>query len=162
MMATHSAAPGKPSPASHGRPSRPGKHGGISNRLLVIVLVAAGVVAVAISVAIMALRPSPTAEASATPEAFVEQMERAAGGTAFDRTVYGGPMRVERKGNQIVITAIGVPPAVCVSVGWKLVRKGLLSINGVTPVRVSAAKLSELCNQDTESATLTWAPKEME
>jgi hypothetical protein len=158
-MATHPALPGKH--LSHpAKPAHPPRKGGDGSHRTLLFAGAALVVVIALVAVMMMLRPKGTAGTTvASPEAFVEQLERAAEGTVFDKTVYGGPMRSEIKGNQLVITADGVPPGICVSVGWKLVRKGLLSINGVTPVRVSAAKLSELCYQDENSATLTWAPK---
>ena len=59
----------------------------------------------------------------------------------------------------LALVADHVPPSACVSVGWKLVRKGLLSINGTMPTRVSAAKLADLCNQEDGAAVLTWIPK---
>lgn len=100
---------------------------------------------------------------AATPEAFAEQMEaaaRAGGGTLPH--VFGGTIRTERNGSMLALVADKVPPSACVSVGWKLVRKGLLSINGTMPLRVSAAKLSDLCNQDDGGAVLTWIPKPSE
>ena len=39
-----------------------------------------------------------------------------------------------------------------------LYRLGAITINGVMPQRVSAAKLVELCN-DGETATIVWLPK---
>lgn len=97
---------------------------------------------------------------AATPEAFAQQMEEAAhDGTASARHVYGGTIRVQRNGSTLALVADNVPPSACVSVGWKLVRKGLLSINGTMPLRVSAARLSELCNDGSGNAVLTWIPK---
>lgn len=119
------------------------------------------VVAAFASTAFLLLPKSEGLTATA-PENFVEQMVRASLGTVFEKNIYGGPIRIERKGGQITVIAEEIPPGVCVSVGWKLVRKGLLNINGVTPVRVSAAKLSELCNQDESNATLAWSPKAVE
>ena len=60
-----------------------------------------------------------------------------------------------------VVTAEGVIPKLCVSAGWDLVKDGTLTINGITPARVSAAKLAELCNTQPTS-TLTWMPEEKE
>jgi len=100
---------------------------------------------------------------AATPEAFAEQMEAAArtgGGTVPH--VFGGTIRSERNGSVLALVADNVPPSACVSVGWKLVRKGLLSINGTMPLRVSAARLSDLCNQEDGGAVLTWIPKAAE
>lgn len=92
-------------------------------------------------------------------EQFLDHMVAAAGGVA-PLAGPGGPVfHVERKSNgQIVVTAERVPPGPCVSAGWKLVRRGMLSINGITPTRVSAARLADLCNQS-DSATVVWIPR---
>lgn len=156
MMISHSATPGKHLAPHHSPPKRRHESGGGSNKMLAILALIA--VIAAFSAAAFLMRPKGEI-AMATPEAFVDQMERAAEGAVFEHNVFGGGMIVERKGNQISVTADNVPPNVCVSVGWKLVRKGILTINGTTPLRVSAAKLSELCNQEDTNATLIWSPK---
>ena len=51
-----------------------------------------------------------------------------------------------------------VSPKVCVLASWELSRSGVISVNGLTPPRISAAILVDLCNQE-EMATLTWVPK---
>ncbi|OAN49615.1 hypothetical protein A6A04_19075 [Paramagnetospirillum marisnigri] len=125
----------------------------------VAALIALALVLAAFGLGAFLLRPNTNTPASISPEAFVDQMEKASQGVVFERNLYGGPIRVQSKGGQVTVTADNIPPSICVSVGWKLVRKGLLSINGVTPLRVSAAKLSELCNQDDTYASLAWTPK---
>ncbi|RAU22462.1 hypothetical protein CU669_07095 [Paramagnetospirillum kuznetsovii] len=150
-MITHSAVPGKHiHPHHHGT----GGHGHKGLALLALTFILGGFTAVS-----FLLLPNPELQVSASPEAFIEQMVRAAQGSVFEKNIYGGAIRVERKGGQVAVTAHDIPPSVCVSVGWKLVRKGVLSINGVTPLRVSAGKLAELCNQDDAAATLVWSPK---
>jgi hypothetical protein len=96
-----------------------------------------------------------TSGPGASPDALATQMEAALHGAAPSLNVYGGPLMVD----QGSVTAAGIPPGACVSVGWQLVRKGLLSVNGVMPSRVSAAKLSELCNLY-DIATISWTPKQ--
>lgn len=92
-------------------------------------------------------------------EQFLDHMVAASGGVAPPPTPGGPVFHVERKSSgQIVVTADNVPPGPCVSAGWKLVRRGMLSINGVTPTRVSAARLADLCNQSA-SATVVWIPR---
>ncbi|MDO8606353.1 MAG: hypothetical protein Q7R40_07460 [Phaeospirillum sp.] len=156
MMISHSVTPGKHIGHHHSAPRHRHESGGGSHKVLVIVALIA--VVAAFSIAAFLLSPKEQEE-SATPEAFVEQIERAAKGIVVERNVFGGAMMVEHKGSQVAVTASNVPPNICVSVGWKLVRKGILTINGTTPLRVSAAKLSELCNQEEGNATLTWSPK---
>lgn len=156
--AAHHSKPFHPTPC---RPDTPSKGGHARTKLMAL----AGIVAVltALGLGAMALRPGQKGAAAPTPEAFAEQMEaaaRAGGGTTPH--VFGGTIRSERNGNTLALVADGVPPAVCVSVGWKLVRKGLLSINGTMPLRVSAARLSDLCYQEEGGAVLTWIPKPVE
>ncbi|MFD2233972.1 hypothetical protein [Phaeospirillum tilakii] len=96
---------------------------------------------------------------AAGAEQFLDHMVAAAGGVAPPPSPGGPVFHVERKSNgQIVVTAERVPPGPCVSAGWKLVRRGMLSINGITPTRVSAARLADLCNQS-DSATVVWIPR---
>ena len=155
-MISHSASPGRRLAPHHATPGRPRKsRPGYPKALVVIALIA---VVAAFATAAFMMRPKGGATA-ATPEAFVDQMESAAEGAMPERNVFGGTMTVDRKGNQVTVTAANIPPNICVSVGWKLVRKGILTINGTTPLRVSAAKLAELCNQTDGNATLAWSPK---
>lgn len=161
-MATTSATHSKPfiqAPA----PRKPaGTPGGGKAKLLALAGIA--VVLAALGGGAVLMRPHTLGgNAAATPEAFAEQMEAVArngGGTIAH--VFGGTIRTERNGAMLALVADNVPPTACVSVGWKLVRKGLLSINGTMPLRVSAAKLAELCNQEDGPAVLTWIPKPAE
>ena len=112
----------------------------------------------------MALRPKPP-DLSALALRLVEQMAAAAeGGPAAEgaapaQHVFGGALRVEGAAPAPLVVAEGVPPPACVSAGWALVRKGVLTINGVTPNRVSAIRVTELCNQGDGDATIAWMPK---
>jgi hypothetical protein len=153
-MISHSVSPHKS--VAHGRRPAPPHHSGKMMMALAVLAVLLALMAGG-AYWLRAKAPAPLSEQS--PDAFVAQMERAAQGIPYDRTVFGGAMVVERRGNQISVTATEVPAPVCVIVGWKLVRKGLLTINGTTPLRVSAAKLSELCYQEDDGATLLWQPK---
>jgi hypothetical protein len=161
-MATTSATHAKSfahAPSPHKPAHRP--HGG---KAKLLALVGIALVVAALGGAALMMRPTLRGDGStATPEAFAEQMEaaaRAGGGTIAH--VFGGTIRTERNGSVLALVADNVPPSACVSVGWKLVRKGLLSINGTMPLRVSAAKLAELCNQEDGNAVLTWIPKAAE
>lgn len=71
----------------------------------------------------------------------------------------GVTVRVLSGSGATVVTAEGVAPKICVSAGWNLVKGGTLTVNGLTPLRVSAAKLAELCNAG-PTATITWTPEE--
>ena len=90
--------------------------------------------------------------------AFVKQIEGAIHGTAPAHHVFGGRLRVANFDHRDVVVAEEVPAKACVSGGWELVQRGSLSINGVTPQRVSAALLAEMCSTE-GGATLIWSPK---
>lgn len=102
---------------------------------------------------------SPPGLPSGAAETFFAQMQQAAAGEQIETSVFNGAIRTEHKGGVTLVTAENVPPPICVSVGWKLVRRGMLTINGITPMRVSAARLAELCNETEGNATLQWAPR---
>lgn len=155
-MATSSAHPVKHLSPHHGDHGHPGK--GATGITRTMALAALLVAILGLGTALFLLRPK-AGPAAPSPEAFAEQMEQAAQGAPITTNLYGGTLRVERKNGLLTITADNIPPAICVSVGWKLVRRGLLGINGTVPLRVSAAKLSELCNQEDTNAVLTWTPK---
>jgi len=88
----------------------------------------------------------------------VAQMEAATRGNVPATNIFGGSLRASAQGGRTVVTVDGIPPGECMSAGWDLVRKGLLTVNGVTPKSVSAAKLNDLCHEE-DLATLIWAPK---
>jgi hypothetical protein len=121
----------------------------------VLVAAIAGVLAMAAAVGWLILRGGSGPAVS--PEALAEQMEAAARGGTSGLNLYGGALVVDHSAGTVIVD--GLPPSVCVSMGWKLVRKGLVSINGVMPVRVSAAKLSELCNVY-DTAAVVWTPRQ--
>lgn len=73
----------------------------------------------------------------------------------------GVTIRTLSSGGVTVVSAEGVPPKVCVSAAWDLVKDGTISVNGITPPRISAARLAELCNVNHE-ATLVWTPEPSE
>ncbi len=98
------------------------------------------------------------AKPAISPDLLVKQIEQAAQRTAPDHNIYGGALRVDRNGQIASVTVTEIPPRACVLAGWDLSRKGLLSVNGVTPLRISAGKLAEICNDD-DTATLTWIPR---
>lgn len=84
------------------------------------------------------------------------QMQAAAAGAnapAFH--ALGGQLRTMQGNGRINVVASDVPATQCVKAGWRLAKLGTVIVNGVLPQRLSAAKLSELCEG---GATLTWIP----
>lgn len=102
----------------------------------------------------------PQESASSESDKFIAQMVESAQGNAPPSHMFGGPIRVTSMNGVPVVIAEQVPNRICSAAGMKLVKKGLLSVNGVTPTRVSSAIVTELCNKDGATyATLMWAPK---
>lgn len=89
-------------------------------------------------------------------ETLVGQMVAAAHGEsppAFH--ALGGTLRTVYGNGRINVIASDVPASPCVKAGWRLAKLGTVIVNGVLPLKLSAAKLSELCEG---GATLTWVP----
>lgn len=100
-------------------------------------------------------------EASGGSEAkrFAEQIFAAAQGNAPATHMFGGRLRVAMMGDRLAVIAEGVPPKICSASGWSLSHKGILTINGITPVRISSGKVTELCNSEEGDAAIMWMPK---
>jgi len=88
---------------------------------------------------------------------FVDQIVRAAQGEAPATHMFGGSLEVSSMNGVPVVTAKGVPRRICAASGMMLVKKGLLSVNGDTPSRISSAIITELCNKADGDATMMWA-----
>ncbi len=102
---------------------------------------------------------SDEGESSTDIARFIEQVIQAGQGSAEPTHVFGGALRLQSLGGRPVVVAEGVPPRVCAAAGWGLVRKGILTINGITPNRVSATRITELCNSEDGNAVIMWMPK---
>ncbi|MGE4279082.1 MAG: hypothetical protein AB7G62_05805 [Magnetospirillum sp.] len=89
-------------------------------------------------------------------EMLVAQMQAAAKGeNPVPFHALGGALRTLYGQGRINVIAEDVPSGPCVKAGWRLAKIGTLIVNGTLPTRLSAAKLTELCES---GATLTWIP----
>jgi hypothetical protein len=88
---------------------------------------------------------------------FVEQIIQSAQGDAPATHMFGGTLEVSSMNGVPVVIAKEVPRRVCAASGMRLVKKGLLSVNGDTPSRISSAIITELCNRGEGDATMMWA-----
>ncbi len=107
-----------------------------------------------VTLLIMSRGPDPKNQA----DALVQQMKAAALGRPMGALIFAHYPSVQRGAREILVSIDKIPPKVCVLASWDLYRLGAITINGVAPQRVSAAKLVELCN-DGDSASLTWATR---
>lgn len=125
----------------HGHPAPHGKARRAKRRLSRLIVWEWGIVLALLSglaITVLVISQSPDDPKSAA-ETLVAQMKRLAPGHPY--------ASVDK-----------VPPKVCVLAGWELSRTGTVSVNGVTPQRISAAVLVDLCNQG-ETSTILWYPK---
>lgn len=103
----------------------------------------------------------PVENTGSETDRFVAQIIAAGQGNPPPSHLFGGPVRTTTMNGMPVVIADGVPPRICSASGMKLVKKGLLSVNGVTPTRVSSAIITELCNKEGGgNASIMWAPKQ--
>ncbi|MBF0306279.1 MAG: hypothetical protein HQL41_11585 [Alphaproteobacteria bacterium] len=124
-------------------------------RLIAAVL--GGVAIGAAALWLLASMNGPAGKPEPSPEALLKQMREAAAGGVESPHIFGGALRFDP--NEGVVVAELVPQKACVQAGWSLVRGGVLTVNGVTPQRVSAALLADLCSRNPAGATLEWAAR---
>jgi hypothetical protein len=141
----HAHAPGHP----HKRP----------RHLWAVIAMSAALVLGGVVVFAIGHRSGAPAAHGGSSELLVEQMRDAAHGTVTSPHAFGGELTVDRS-QGLTVVARDVPPKVCVEVGWRLVKSGLLTVNGMFSQRLSAARLSEMCNDGDAGATISWSPRE--
>lgn len=142
-------APGRP---PHGKPHparRPG-HGGLVTALLIGATILAGAAWYVLT---------PQTNATDPSEALLAQMQAAAEGNVTPTHALGGTLSASRADGHTTVTATALPAKACVQVGWRLSKEGIIMVNGILPPRLSAARLSELCNGE-GGAVLVWMPEE--
>ena len=91
---------------------------------------------------------------------FTAEMIKAAETSESATSHFGGAIKVQFVDGHAEIVAQDVPAPVCAAAGWDLMHKGTLTVNGVTPKRVSPAIISELCHEAGDTVTVQWEPKE--
>ena len=106
-------------------------------------------------ITLLAMSHGPDAKHQATQ--LVDELRAVAASRPVGTPIFGAYPSVLGSGRDMKIVVGKVPPKVCVLASWDLYRQGGITVNGVTPSRVSAAKLVELCNLD-ETATIIWFP----
>jgi len=110
-------------------------------------------------ITILAISRGPDPKRQA--DALVEMMKSAAAGRPLGDPLFDTYPSVTGSGREVLVVMSKIPPKVCVLASWELYRLGTVTVNNVTPQRVSAAKMVELCNAE-ETATLFWSPRPAE
>jgi hypothetical protein len=154
-MTQHSVASAHP-PQPH--PAKPVRRRKSSRRLGRLIVWEWAVVLVLLSglgITLLAMSHAPDPRRDA--DSLVDRMKAALAGKKPD-PLFGAYPTVSGSGREVMVTMTRIPPKVCVLAAWDLYRLGTISINGVTPQRVSAAKLVDMCNEG-DAATIVWAPK---
>ena len=109
-----------------------------------------------LAITLVVLSRGPDARHEA--DAVVGQMKAAMMGQPLRTDLPESYPVVWGEGREMMVTMSGIPAKVCVLASWDLYRQGTITVNGITPQRVSAAKLVDLCNEKTP-ATIIWSPK---
>ncbi len=144
--------------AAHPHPAPTGKRGKSKGRLRRLIAWEWGIVLCLLSgliITLLAMSHGPDPKHQAAD--LVEELRAVAASRPIGTPIFGVFPAVLGSGRDMKIVVGKVPPKVCVLASWDLYRLGGISVNNVTPSRVSAAKLVELCNLD-ETATITWFP----
>jgi len=124
-----------------------------------IVLILATAAAVASMVDYSNVSKKSTKITLADEKTFADQIYKVAEGEELTKHVFDGSIELIEREYLKTVVAKDVPPTACSASGMWLVKKGVLSINGVTPSRISSAIITELCNQEDGNATMEWTPK---
>lgn len=143
--------------AEHGRHAPSGSAGKVTGNPIIVGAIAVTVLMVLVGAYLGWSRKPDGGYDQNETTMFVEQITRAAQGDPPVTHMFGGPLEVSAMNGVPVVTARGVPRRICAASGMRLVRKGLLSVNGETPTRISSAIITELCNKGDGDATIRWA-----
>lgn len=130
-----------------------------ASKTLRLVLAGAGLIIAAVAYAWWSGARTADPSAASDGAKFAQQIMDASKGGGPPNHMFGGSLKLVFMGEHPVVVAEGVPPRICAAAGWTLVRGGILTINGITPSRVSAGKITELCNQEEGDASIMWSPK---
>ena len=146
-------------PHSQHHPAKPAARRKSSGRLRRLIAWEWGIVlallsGLAITLIVLSHGPDPRRAA----DALVGQMKAALMGRPLGDPLFDSYPVVSGAGRETMVTMAGVPSKVCVLASWDLYRLGTVTVNGVTPQRVSAARLVDLCNA-ASPATIIWSPK---
>jgi hypothetical protein len=145
---------GKFHPAHHAEEEGEGRGVRIAGGVLVALILTIG------GYILWSRSQEPAENTGSETDRFVAMMVESSQGNAPPSHMFGGAIRITSMNGVPVVIAERVPPRICSASGMKLVKKGLLSVNGVTPTRVSSAIITELCNKEGGGdATIMWAPK---
>jgi len=93
-------------------------------------------------------------------KALTEQIFAVAGGQDETTNYFGGHVKRRMVEGRVNVVTDKVPSRICAASGWELVHKGTLTIDGVTPRRVSSAIITDLCYGNGEEVTMSWEPKD--
>ena len=131
------------------------------NRILMLVFILVAAMAAIGGAAIWQNWHSDHDSVFAEAKGFTSQIFAVAAGADNMSNEFGGTIKRRVVEGRVNIIATKVPSRVCAASGWELVHKGTLTINGVTPRRVSSAIITDLCYGGGDDITLNWESKDL-
>ncbi len=90
---------------------------------------------------------------------FTGQMIASANSSEVVESPFGGHIKQQTVDGKQKVLADKVPNRICAASGWTLVHHGILTVNGVTPKRVSSAIITDLCYSAKGEVSIAWEPK---
>jgi hypothetical protein len=90
---------------------------------------------------------------------FTAQMIAATTNAEEVESPFGGHVKQKTIDGKVKVVADKVPSRICAASGWQLVHQGILTVNGVTPKRVSSAIITDLCYSAKGEVSIMWEPK---
>ena len=123
------------------------------HRIIVVTMASLFLAAVGIVAIFYDNRSSPPLNEVSASELILQMQMAAKGDVAAAGNVYGGKLLV-KDGN---VQVDGIPRSACIQVSWKLIKTGMLSINGLVAQRVTGTSISKQCDS-TNANVLAWSP----
>ena len=141
---------GKPARKTSGRAPPPRRLGNRTRRVIISVISVLLLAITATWVAYSTNRPKP--ELSDTKYVgLIKQIDAATKGEISRENIFGGRIAITEGG----IEVDGVPRNACIQAAWRLVKKGILSINGTISQHITGATIAKQCqSQDNNVITL--------
>ena len=104
----------------------------------------------------LASSPSDSNLKTSMGKLLARQVEAAAQGKDVPTPITGSRLFIVKEGGRPQVVVEDLPSDACISAAARLSHTGIVSVNGNTPVRVSASRLSQLCYEQPTALLGSW------